>query len=166
MSELSTGRAAQYASQFESAQDHFIALVASLTPEQWHRVGKNHPQRMNEEDEGRTVGVIAHHVADAETFIMARITSMLEGKPLEPVDFKSTNAAHAIRHANVTRDEVIQKLKENKSRIARAVAAIPEEQLDLMRDTPVGPMSIAQRLERVLIGHLTTHQGSIEAALG
>ena len=29
-----------------------------------------------------------------------------------------------------------------------------------------GPMAVAQRLERVLIGHIAVHQGSIEAAIG
>ena len=43
--------------------------------------------------------------------------------------------------------------------------AIPEDQQDQERETPAGPMSVAQRLERVLIGHLKMHQGSIEAAV-
>jgi len=165
MNDSSATRAARYAAQFEAAHDGFTALVASLTPEQWQLVGKNHPQRMNDEDEGRTVGVIAHHVASSETLIMNRITSLLEGQPPAQVDFKASNAAHALRHAGVTPEEVLRKLNENKRTISEAVAAIPDDQLDLMRDTPIGPMSVAQRLERVLIGHVTTHQGSIEAAI-
>jgi DinB superfamily len=160
-----TARAARYAAQFEAAHDAFIALLASLTADQWQLVGKNNPERMNDEDEGRTVGVIAHHVAESEGFIMGRIQLMLEGRPMALVDSKASNAAHAIRHASATPQEVIQMLRENREPITKAVAAIPDDKLDVMRDTPVGPMSAAQRLERVLIGHITTHQGSIEAAI-
>jgi hypothetical protein len=56
-------------------------------------------------------------------------------------------------------------LRETKGTIAQAVRAIPDEALDQQRETPVGPMSVAQRLDRVLIGHVKMHQGSIEAAL-
>jgi len=90
---------------------------------------------------------------------------MLEGKPLPRVDFKVSNAAHAVRHAAVTREEVIKVLRDNRDPIAEAVAAIPDEDLDQMRDTPVGPMSVSQRLDRVLIGHLKQHEGSIRATI-
>jgi len=45
------------------------------------------------------------------------------------------------------------------------VRAIPDNQLDVQRETPAGPMSAAQRVERVLIGHMNQHKGSIEAAI-
>ncbi|HYM67933.1 MAG TPA: DinB family protein [Patescibacteria group bacterium] len=165
MSETARSRSAGYALEFERAQDAFISFVSSLSDEQWRMVGKNHPQRLNDEDEGRTVGVIAHHVAESERFILDRIYAMLEGRTMPRVDFKTSNAAHAVKFAAVTQDDVIKLLRENRDPIAEAVAAIPDESLDQMRDTPVGPMSIAQRLERVLIGHLKQHQGSIQATI-
>jgi len=165
MSELAAGRSLRYALDFEQAHDDFASLVSSLTDEQWRKVGRNHPQRLNDEDEGRTVGVIAHHAADSEQVILDRIYALLEGRPPKPFDFKAVNAAHAASHAQVTRDEVIKLLRDNRDRITEAVSAIPDEELDRMRDTPVGPMSIAQRLERVMIGHLKQHQGSIQAAI-
>ncbi|HXI96943.1 MAG TPA: hypothetical protein VNG04_12505, partial [Candidatus Acidoferrum sp.] len=56
-------------------------------------------------------------------------------------------------------------LRASKGRIANAVRAIPDDQLDIQRETPAGPMSAAQRVERVLIGHMKQRQGSIEAAI-
>lgn len=165
MADAAPSRSAHYALEFEKAHDALITLVSSLTPEQWRKVGRNHPQRLNDEDEGRTVGVIAHHVADSEKVIIGRIYAMIEGRTLPRVDFKTTNAAHAVRYAAVTRDEVIKLLRDNRDPIAEAIAAIPDEDLDQMRDTPVGPMSVAQRLDRVLIGHLKQHDGSIRAAI-
>jgi hypothetical protein len=164
--EATAGRSAAYADQFEAAQDEFIRLLESLDDEQWNRVGKNYPQRINEEDEGRSVGVIAHHVAVSGEFILDRIQRMARGETLpSPGDFGKINAEHASEHASVTKDDVLQVLRESRPRIAEAVRALPEEQLDVSRDTPAGPMSVAFRLERVLIGHLKMHQGSIEAAI-
>jgi hypothetical protein len=165
MPEAATTRAAQYAEQFEAAQDDFIRVIESLTDQQWHLIGKNYPQRINEEDEGRPVGVIAHHVAINGDFIIGRIQGMLAGLPLTPVDFKAANHQHAEKNATVTKSEVLRTLRESKPRLAAAVRAIPDSQLDQLRDTPVGPMSAAQRIERVLIGHMKQHQGSIEAAI-
>jgi hypothetical protein len=65
----------------------------------------------------------------------------------------------------VTKDEVLRLLRASKPRISTAVRAIPDDQLDVQRNTPAGPMSAAQRVERVLIGHMKQHQGSIEAAI-
>lgn len=164
MSQTAT-RAARYASEFEAAQDEFIRLVESLSDEQWRMQGKNFPERMNDEDEGRSVGVIADHVAQVEPFIVERIQVMLAGDVPAPVDFRVVNAKHAAAHAGVKQADVVSRLRANQNSIASAVRAIPDSQLDKMRETPVGPMSIAQRLERVLIGHIKAHEGSIRAAI-
>jgi AcrR family transcriptional regulator len=164
MSQTAT-RAARYASEFEAAQDEFIRLVESLSDEQWRMQGKNFPERMNDEDEGRSVGVIADHVAQVEPFIVERIQVMLAGDVPAPVDFRVVNAKHAAAHAGVKQADVVSRLRANQKSIASAVRAIPDSQLDKMRETPVGPMSIAQRLERVLIGHIKAHEGSIRAAI-
>jgi hypothetical protein len=165
MAEAATTRAAHLADQFVAAQDDFISLIESLSHEQWHLVGKNFPERINEEDEGRSVGVIAHHVAVNGDWIMGRIRTMLDGRPLAPINIHAINAEHAAQHADVSKGEVLQILRETKPRVAEAVRSIPDDQLDIPRQTPVGPMSAAQRIERVLIGHMKGHQGSIEATI-
>lgn len=159
-------RAAEYARQFEAAQREFIDLVESLTDEQWHRGGSNFPQRLNDEDEHRAVGVIAHHVAVNGPWIIDRIEGMLAGRQLNAVDIKTVNARHAAEKANVSREEVLEMLRDSTPRIAQSLRAIPDDQLDVARETPAGPMSIAQRIERVLIGHIKMHEGSIKAAIG
>ena len=162
---MTNPRSAQLAEQFETAHDEFIGLIESLNDEQWHRSGKNFPRRIDDEDEGRPLGVIAHHVATNGDWIMQRIQTMLAGGPLAPVNQRVINSEHAREHADVTKDEVLRLLRASKPRIAEAVRAIPDNQLDIQRDTPAGPMSAAQRVERVLIGHMQQHQGSIQAAI-
>lgn len=165
MADAGNPRSARLASQFEAAHEAFIRLVESLTDEQWRLTGKNHPRRINDEDEGRPVGVIAHHVASSGDWIMNRIQLMVEGRPLPPVDFRAINAKHAKEYANVGRGAVLRSLRASGPRLAAAIRAIPDDQLDQSRNTPAGPMTIAKRVEMVLIGHFQSHQGSIEATI-
>jgi hypothetical protein len=158
-------RAARLAEQFETAQRDFIRLVESLTAEQWLLTGKNHPKRINDEDEGRPVGVIAHHAATSGEVIMERIQKLLEGRPLPPPNSGEVNAKHAVEHSDVGREEVLRILEESGPRLAAGVRALTDDQLDQSSDTPAGPMTVAKRVEWVLIGHLKQHQGSIEAAI-
>lgn len=158
-------RAAKYADDFVAAQREFIELLESLSDDQWHAAGKNYPERINDVDESRPVGVIAHHVASSEQFIIDRIYLMLEQKPMPRVDFTESNAKHAAQKSGVTREEVVALLRANQERIPPRVRAIPDDALDVEHQTPAGPATVAQRLERVLIGHMKMHQGSIEAAL-
>jgi hypothetical protein len=163
---MTNPRSAQLAEQYESAHNEFFRLVESLSSDQWDVAGKNFPKRIDDEDEGRPVGVIAHHVATNGDWIIERIQTMLAGGPLAPVNMRAINSEHARTHATVTKDEVLRLLRASKPRISNAVRAIPDNQLDIERSTPAGPMSAAQRVERVLIGHMKQHQGSIEAAIG
>src|SRR5690348_11463116 len=104
-------RGERLAAQFEEAQRAMIELVESLDGEQWKKTGANYPQRMNEEDEDRSVGVIAYHVAAGGPYIMGRIEASLRGDPLPPPRFADANARQAEEHRDVTRDEVLQQLR-------------------------------------------------------
>jgi anti-sigma factor ChrR (cupin superfamily) len=166
MPDPKTTRSARLADQFEAAQEGFIRLVESLTVEHWRMRGNNTPElRINDEDESRTVGVIAHHVAVNQDWIMNRIKAIVEDKPTPPVDFKQINAQHANEHAHATRAEVLALLRDSKPRIAKDVRAIRDAQLDKERQLPTGTMTVQQRIERVLIGHMKSHQASIEATI-
>src|SRR5215467_162641 len=102
MAEKQVSRSARYAADFEAAQEELIRLLESLTDEQWRMVGRNYPQRLNDEDEDRRVGVIAHHVAVTQPWIMGRIEGMLAGRTLPPPDLD--NARHAAEQAGVSRE--------------------------------------------------------------
>lgn len=160
------GRADEYAARFEAEQQALIDLLEPLTPEQWRRSGANHPQRINEEDERRPVGVIAHHVALSAPGILDRLLAVAEGRPAPPVaDFQAENARHAAEHAAVEKAEVLALLAEQRGRIVAALRGLTEDQLDRATETPAGRMTVSERIERVLIGHVAMHRGSIETAL-
>jgi hypothetical protein len=166
MADTKTSRSASLANQFEAAQKSFIAVLESLTEEQWWFQGVNTPGiRLNDEDETRRVGVIAHHVASTQPWIMGRVSAIIEGKPTPPVDFKVINADHAAHHSDATKAEVLEILRENLRKIGSEIRSIPDEALDKERQFPTGTMTVEQRIERVLIGHMVSHQASIEAAI-
>ena len=166
MADTKTSRSAGLADQFEAAQESFIKLVESLTDEKWRIRGVNTPElRQNDEDESRPVGVIAHHVASTQPWIMGRIRAIIEDGPTPPVDFKIINAEHAVEHAGATKAEVLSMLQQNLHRITDEVRTIPDHMLDKERQLPTGVMTVQQRIERVLIGHMKAHQASIEATI-
>ena len=166
MADTKTSRSAGLADQFGAAQESFINLVESLTDEQWRMRGVNTPElRQNDEDESRPVGVIAHHVASTQPWIMGRIRAIIEDGPTPPVDFKIINAEHAVEHARATKPEVLGLLRQNLQRLTDEVRAIPDHMLDKERQLPTGVMTVQQRIERVLIGHMKAHQASIEATI-
>jgi hypothetical protein len=167
MAETSTSRSGRLADQFEAALEGFITKVESLSSDQWRMRGKNTPgMRINDEDEARPLGVIAHHVAVNQKVIMGRIQAVLQDAPTPAVNFKEINARHANEYADTTKAEVVTLLRNSGSQIAKDLRAIPNEKLDLARELPSGgTMTVQQRIERVLIGHIQGHQGSIEATI-
>jgi hypothetical protein len=167
MAKTKASRSELLAVQFEAAHESFIQVVEALTSEQWRKRGNNTPQlRINDEDEARPLGVIAHHVAVNEEVIMGRIQAVLRDAPTPPVDFTEINARHAFEYADTTKAEVVSLLRATGPQIARDLRAIPDEKLDIERQLPSGgTMTVLQRIERVLIGHIQTHQGSIEATI-
>src|SRR3989475_10817658 len=114
MAETKTARSAALADQFEDAQKRFIQLVESLSEEQWWFQGVNTPGiRLNDEDEVRREGVIAHHVAATQPWIMGRIRAVIEDKPAPMVDFKVINAEHAVEHRDASKAEALGLLGQN-----------------------------------------------------
>jgi hypothetical protein len=167
MAKSKTSRSGRLADQFEAVQEGFIRVVESLTNEQWRMRGRNTPgQRINDEDEARPLGVIAHHVAVNQDVIMSRIQAVLLDTPTPAANFKEINAKHANEYADTTKAEVLSLLRATGGQIAKDLRAIPDEKLDKARElTSGGKMTVEQRIELVLIGHVTQHQGSIEATI-
>jgi len=166
MAEKTTSRSERLADQFEETLENFVGVVDAMTADQWRMRGKNTPgQRINDEDEARPLGVIAHHVAVNLKVIMGRIQMVLHDEPTPPADFTQINKRHANEFADTTKAEVLRLLRDSGSQIAKDLRAIPDEKLDMARELPSGKMTVHDRIERVLIGHIKGLQGSIEATI-
>ena len=166
MAEKTTSRSERLADQFEETLENFVGVVDAMTADQWRMRGKNTPgQRINDEDEARPLGVIAHHVAVNLNVIMGRIQAAIHNQPTPPIDFKQSNARHANEYADTTKAEVLTLLRASGDQIAKDLRSMPDEKLDIAKEMPSGTMTVQQRIERVLIGHIQGHQGSIEATI-
>jgi DinB superfamily len=166
MAPTSASRSGSLADQFEAALANFARVVESLTSDQWRMRGQNTPgMRINDEDEARPLGVIAHHVAVNLNVIMGRIQAAMREQPSPPLDFKQVNARHANEYADTTKAQVLRLLRDSGQQIAKDLRSIPDEKLDIAQELPSGKMTVQQRIERVLIGHIQGHQGSIEATI-
>jgi uncharacterized protein (TIGR03083 family) len=150
-------RARALAERFEQANRELIATVERLSDADW---------KTETPAEHWTVGVVAHHVAGSHKDIAGLVEMVASGKPVPPLNmdtFDQANAAHAREHANCTKAETLALLRQNGARAAETVRALGDEQLDRVGGS-MG-MSAAQIIERVLIGHIHEHHGSIKSAL-
>lgn len=157
-----SGRAEALARQFEQVNADVIAFVEQCTAHDWRRRCPN---------DGRTIGVVAHHVAAGYVPDLACIDAFATGQPL-PDGFGSwqlideANARHATAHADCTPMETITLPNENGTRVVAFIRGLSAAQLDrtgyfpLMRER----RSTGQMIERLLIGHAEDHLADLRAA--
>ncbi len=154
-------RARTLADRFEQANRDMVATVERCTDAEW---------RTKTAGEGWSVGVVAHHVAGSHAALAGLVERVATGQPLPGVTWEQINqgnAAHAKEHANCTKAETLALLRQNAGTAAATVRGLNDAQLDRAAPLMGGPpMSAQQVIERILIGHVQDHLGSIRAAIG
>ena len=83
--------------------------------------------------DGRSVGVVVHHVASVFPTEIHLAQILADGKPVTGVtvaDIHAMNAAHANDHADVTKEDALKLLEQNGAAAAAAIRAMGDEQLD------------------------------------
>jgi len=83
--------------------------------------------------DGRTAGVIVHHVASMYPIEIELAQQLAAGQPVAGVtwaDVDAINAAHAKEHKSVTRAEAIELLERNSQAAAAAIRGMSDAQLD------------------------------------
>jgi hypothetical protein len=151
------------AERFEQTNNDFIASVRAMTPQQWHTLVP---------DESCTAGVVAHHVGGAYKFQAEQIRRLAAGEDGLPINMEMIhdgNIRHREKHADCTREEVLDLLQRNGATALAVVRSIEDEQLEraghlaMFDDRPVTPRFV---IERNLIQHPQGHLQGIRAALG
>lgn len=139
--------------------------MVRIEPSRWRTPGVNAPgPRLFPEDEDRPVNVIAHHVAVWLPRHAELMRARAAGEQVA-IDANALNAEDAVRHADVTPEEVLAELARNFTVTREFLSGLTEEQLERTWETRVGRMSLRDGIERVLIGHVDGHRASIEAVL-
>ena len=121
--------------------------------------------------DGRTAGVIIHHVAIAYPGEIECAKLLASGTALQFTwDWVAQyNATHAQEHADIGKDETIELLRRNSETAAAAVRGFTDAELDSA--APVGiyadaPLTAQFFIEDQAVRHSFHHLKKIKAALG
>jgi len=159
---VSSQRANALADRLEQGARALIAFATGLTDEEW---------RTRTPHDGRTVGVIVHHVASVYPIEIRLAQTIADGKPVTGVtmdDIHAMNAGHAAEHAAVTKAVALDLLRTNSAAAAAAIRALSDEQLaqaapvSLYADAPLTSQFV---LEDHAVRHSYHHLARIRAAL-
>ena len=156
-----TTRTAELAEQFEAINADIIATVMECSDEQWQLPTK---------EEGRTVGVLAHHVGTVNGVFAGIVERLAAGDTYTPnvsmEEVDRNNAQHADQHATIGKQETLDVLRSNGEAILRALNSIDDETLDRRAGVFGGhEMTVTQVMEWVVIGHTADHLGTIRNTL-
>jgi hypothetical protein len=150
------------ADRLVNGADALATLAASLNDSQW-KTPLPH--------DGRTVGVVVHHVASVYPIEVQLAQTVASGKPVAGVtmpDIHAMNGNHARENAGVSRDVTLELLRRNAASAAAAIRAMGDGDLDraevvsLYADAPLTAQFV---LEDHAVRHSYHHLGAIRAAL-
>ena len=154
-------RSQALADRFEQATRQLATTIERCSDAQW---------KTKTTGEQWSIGVVAHHVAQSTEAVAGIVKLMATGQPLPPLTMEMIhqgNAEHAKQFANVGKDETLALLRKTSAAAAGTVRGLSDEQLARTAKVIGGAtMSAEQMVERVLIGHVVEHHGSIQAAVG
>ena len=122
--------------------------------------------------DGRTVGVIVHHVASMYPIEIEVARSIAGGKAVEGVtweDVAGINSKHAVEHAKVGKEEALALLRKNSREAAAAVREFTDAELDTAAGFSLSfdaPMTTQFVVEDHALRHAWHHLARIQQALG
>jgi hypothetical protein len=151
------------ADRLEQGATALATLAESLTDQEWARPIPR---------DGRTVGVVVHHVASVYPVEIGLAQTLAAGKRVEGVtmdDVHAMNAGHAKEHAKATRAEAVALLKSNSAVAAAAIRGLSDAELDAAAPASLyygAPITCQFMLEDHAVRHSYHHAARIRGALG
>ncbi|MDQ6899221.1 MAG: DinB family protein [Candidatus Dormibacteraeota bacterium] len=160
MNEVGSTRAGELALRLRESNEKLIELLNSLSAEQW---------RQSVPPDGRTVGVLTHHLSTSHPLVtdIARSVAAGGGIPLTWEAVDEWNAQHAKEHADCEPVDTINLLRESTAKAAALIEGFDDEQLERSAPHPLldGQVTtVAELLERMTIGHTQWHLEDIRVA--
>jgi hypothetical protein len=160
---LSIGRRANaLAERLEQGARALEAAASALTDTEW---------QARIPGDGRTVGVVVHHVATMYPLEIQLAQALAAGKPITDVTsdvVDQLNAKHAVENDAVTKEEAIELLRRNSLAAASAIRALSDEELDRAAAVSLNaeaPLTCQFFLEDHAVRHSYHHLTRIRAAL-
>lgn len=151
-----------FAAQFQANNAEYVAVVTGCSDEEWARICPN---------DGRTVAVVAFHMATVVGGLAGLVGSVMAGRPTkapgsaEAVDRMNDDLAR--NHAGVRRGEVVDALSAGGAALLSQLRFLGDEDLDRSVGMLAGhEMTIGQVLQVAVIAHQRQHLDAIRGALG
>ncbi|MBI1805325.1 MAG: maleylpyruvate isomerase N-terminal domain-containing protein [Ignavibacteriae bacterium] len=155
-------RANVLAERIEQGAKALVTFAESLSEAEWKTVVPK---------DGRTVGVLIHHVASVYPIEVDLARSLASSKPVAGVTWDAVaqmNAEHAHEHAAVGKQETLSFLRQNSKAAADAVRKFTDEELDNAAALSLNsdaPMTAQFAIEDHALRHSFHHMAKIRAAL-
>ena len=155
-------RADGLARRLEQGASALEALARTLSDAQWQTPLPH---------DGRTVGVVVHHVASMYSLEVQLAALLAAGQPIADVTWAQVhalNAAHAAEHRAVTKAAALDLLRRNSAAAAAAIRAFKDDELDQAAAISLNadaPLTCQFFLEDHAVRHSYHHLARIRAAL-
>lgn len=158
-------RAEALAARIEQGASQLAAYAENVSDQDWKRP-------IAAERDGRTLGVIVHHVASVYPVEVQLAQAIGSGKDMSEVTWdvvKNMNSEHATANANISKTDALELLRKNSSEAANAIRSITDEQLDTAG--PFGlsfnaPVTAQFVIEDHAVRHSWHHLARIKETLG
>lgn len=150
------------ASRLEQGAAALAQYAAGLTDAQW---------RTAVPKDGRTVGVMVHHVASVYPLEIQLAQTLAGGKPIVGVTWDvvhQMNAGHAKDNASVDKAAALALLKTNSQKAAADIRALSDAQLDSAAPVSLyaeAPVTCGFMLEDHAVRHSFHHLARIRGAI-
>lgn len=157
-----SSRAAKLADRLQQGAEELATLAQSLSDAEWKTVIPK---------DGRTVGVVVHHVANMYPIEIDVAKSVASRKAVVGVTWDAVaqiNAQHSHDQASVTKQQAVDLLRKNSKDAADAVRKFSDEELDNAAPFSLSadaPMTAQYVIEDHAMRHSFHHLSKIRAAL-
>jgi hypothetical protein len=157
-----SARASALADRLEQGARALATLAQGLTDAEW---------RTRLPRDGRTVGVVVHHVASVYPIEIELAQALAAGRPITGVTWDvvhAMNARHATDAEGVTKEAALALLGTNSAAASAAIRALSDDQLDGAAANSLygdAPLTCQHMLEDHAVRHSFHHLARIKAAL-
>ena len=155
-------RANDLADRLQRGAEDLATLASRLTTGEWNtRIPHD----------GRTVGVLVHHVASMYPIEISITKGIAAGQAVTGLTFADVhkiNAEHAAKFAGVSKEAAIELLRRNSEDAAAAIRALSDEELDRATTNSMyndAPLTCQFFIEDHALRHSYHHLGGIKNAL-
>ena len=156
-------RARALAKRMAQGHQELLAFIKGCSEKEWQTY---YP------DEGRSVGVLVHHVASVLPAEIDLVKVLASGQPITGVTLEMVhqmNAQHADENARCSKDETLKLLEHNSEMAVAVIRELGDKELD--RVAPVSlhgnePLTTQHFIEDHPLGHSFHHLAGIRAVIG